>query len=136
MQTEVSKPGAALIIGVTIVGIIVVGLCYAYGPAAQQRRNMALARKHCDMLTRQLADDPRFEFVEFTYTTAENMTVQGFVGSEEDLAELKDTVVASDPPIRYAYNVYVEDLMLLRDEITVEQAISNKTLEATNGTPQ
>ncbi len=127
-QTEISKPGATLIIGVTIVGFIVVALCYAYGPAAQQARNMALAEAHCNQLTQQLGDDPLFEFVEFIFTTSEKMSVVGYVGSEEDLANLRKIVDASTSPVPVLFQVYVADVDLLR-EIENERATSNQRVD-------
>jgi hypothetical protein len=132
-QMEISKLGAVLIVGVTIVGGIIVGLCYAFGPAAQQQRNMALCAAHCEKLAEVTAGDPRYEFVEFTYTTSENMSALGHVGSQEDLDDLMEIVRTSDPPRPVRWHVAVVDLELLREPNA--EVASNKQMDSTSGEP-
>ena len=118
--TGISKRGVLLMVAVAAVGFAVVILCYIFGPAAVQERNMALAQAHGDRLKLSVGADPRFKCVQFDALADEQLTVHGYVASDENLKELTRLVDASGSPrpVEYVIAVSPEIFALVTNLVT------------------
>ncbi len=114
-QTIISNSGATLIIGVTIIGFLILGLIYNFGPAAQQQKNMMIAQAHGDKLMLQLSSDQRFQSIRFKAGTSEELLVLGVVNASNDLSVLNKIIRESEPPCGIQIFVRIFDEQFTND---------------------
>ena len=104
--------------GWLIASAIVVGvgsaIAYHFYAAHALQSNLDQARAHVPVVRAAVADDARFANVKFREFAGEggSIAADGFVLLEQDLADLKERVEQTDPPVAVVYAVGVIKLPL------------------------
>ena len=108
-QKPITASGLKIIALVTVLGIAAVLLVWRFGPLPRQLKNMAAANQHIQILRPMLDQDARFTNVKLhTYSAAGgSLLLAGELLSDGDLADLKQIVLASKPPVEVVYQVYI-----------------------------
>jgi len=108
-QKPVTARGLQIIAIVTMLGVAAVLLIQRFGPFPSQMARMAQAEQHIQILRPMLQSDARFTNITLHPFTGAggSLSLSGELLSESDLAELKQIVLASKPPVEVVYRVYV-----------------------------
>ena len=109
MKKPVTSRGLQIIAIVTMLGVAAVLLIQRFGPFPRQMENMAAAEQHIQILRPMLQQDSRFTNIALHPFTGAggSLSVSGELLSDRDLADLKQMVVTSKPPVEVVYHVFV-----------------------------
>src|SRR6185436_18657088 len=113
----VTSKGLQIIAIVTMLGVAAVLLIQRFGPFPRQMENMAAAEQHIQVLRPMLQQDPRFTNIALHPFTGAggSLSLSGELLSDRDLADLKQLVETSKPPMKVVYHVTVIPPELLED---------------------
>ena len=117
MKKPVTSRGLQIIAIVTMLGVAAVLLIQRFGPFPRQMENMAAAEQHIQILRPMLQQDPRFTNLSLHVFTGAggSLSLSGELYSDRDLADLKQIVQTSKPPVEVVYHVFVVPPELLED---------------------
>ena len=109
MKQPVTSKGLQIIAVVAMLGVAAVLLIQQFGPFPRQMRNMAAAEQHIQTLRPMLQQDARFTNIALHPFTGAggSLSVSGELLSDKDLADLKQIVATSKPPVEIFYRVNV-----------------------------
>jgi hypothetical protein len=109
MKQHVTPKGLQIIAVVTMLGVAAVLLIQRFGPYPRQMANMAAAKEHIEILRPMIHQDARFTNIKLYPFTGRggSLSVSGELLSDRDLADLKEIVERSKPPVQIAYHVGV-----------------------------
>jgi hypothetical protein len=112
MKSNVTPKGLKKIAFITFVGIIVVAVFKQFVPYTVDKRqlaNLAAAEQHTPILRAVLQRDLRFTNVTvYVFTGAGgSLQLHGELLSARDLADLKELVQKTKPPVEVLYDVFV-----------------------------
>ena len=109
MKQAVTPRGLQIIAIVTMLGVAVVLLIQRFGPFPRQMQNMAAAEQHIRILRPVLQQDSRFTNIMLDAFSGAggSLAVSGELLSDKDLADLKQIVATTKPPVEVVYQVVV-----------------------------
>lgn len=98
---------------ILLIGLAVLVYTAVYGPLpfTQQLRNLKAAEKHVPALQALLDQAPRFNKLKAGIWTGNNgcLSIHGVITSKSDLADLKQIVTSSKPPVGVLYHIDLPD---------------------------
>ena len=117
MKQPITSKGLQIIAIITMLGVAAVLLIQRFGPYPRQMQNIAAAEQHIQILRPMLQQDSRFTNIAVHVFTGAggSLALSGELYSDRDLADLKEVVQSSKPPVEVVYHVFVVPPELLED---------------------
>lgn len=109
MNLQVTASGARKILIIAVLGLISALLLIFFSPRSQQDRNLSAADRQATLLLPIVHADARFRDIQINQFTANGGSLQvlGSVDNPAALSALKAIVIASKPPVKTRFTVFV-----------------------------